>query len=426
MSDVVTSQPHVGVGVGADVVSVMIANFTNRYDEEEGTFVVYEIVTTCGKDNALALPEGPTHVYRRFSNFRYLSQYLNAAHPYVIIPPIPEKKVNFSLEKLAVDVTEEDFLRRRKDAFSLFLNHVMGHPILREDKGVHAFLLDEDWTSKLLYTDVITNEEVLYTGTSWRDSFSNFTISRKGNPPPTEFVNFKNFSTIWFDNIASALKAHENLAISFQDTVDVHEDLKAGYRELAHVEDRLKAPLMSTAKVMGKISEVTDRKLMYEQRDVAEALFNLVLYSGSIKTFLKHEAIANSQKENAKEALTSKQNTLNALVDPENSKGIGSMWTRLTTSKSEEKIESLKQEVEQLELSSEQSQENYNVFVEKALEEIKYFHTVKQKQMMRIFRNFAEIQQKHASAMIKQWSNVKSAVKTTTQTVADDDDIVEE
>eukprot|EP00055_Hartaetosiga_balthica_P003270 m.7196 g.7196 ORF g.7196 m.7196 type:complete len:429 (-) comp2727_c0_seq1:58-1344(-) len=421
---VVVEQPHGGdaVTVGREEIRAKIANFTTQYDAEEGTFVVFELVTECGEDNAFGMPAGVSHEYRRFTNFHYFSQYLNAAFPYVIVPPIPEKKVNFSIERMAIDVTDEDFLRRRSDGFNVFIEHVVAHPILVKDKGVHAFLTRKDWKEHLFYTPPRSEEEVLFSGKSWRDTLSNFSISRKGNPPPEEFVNFKNFSALWFDNIAATLKAHEGLALNVQDTVDVHEELKAGFRRLADVEDGLNAPLKATASAMMKIAEATDKKLLFEQRDMAEALYNLLLFSNSIKAFLKHEEIENSNVENAREALSSKQKTLQAIIDPEHSTGIGSMWTRLTTSKSEEKIASLKQDVVVLEQGLKDATARYDSFVEKGKEEIEYFHKMKKNKMLTIFRDFAEIQQKHASAMIKFWNNVRTAVKPRVVASNDDDE----
>lgn len=43
-------------------------------------------------------------VWRRYSDFELLAGYLNYMFPFCIIPPLPEKKVNFKLDKMQVSI----------------------------------------------------------------------------------------------------------------------------------------------------------------------------------------------------------------------------------------------------------------------------------------------------------------------------------
>lgn len=55
--------------------------------------------------------------WRRYSEFEQLQQYLQAEFPYIIIPPLPEKKSTHTWRnpnRVVHDVTDSDFIDRRR------------------------------------------------------------------------------------------------------------------------------------------------------------------------------------------------------------------------------------------------------------------------------------------------------------------------
>jgi sorting nexin-4 len=53
-------------------------------------------------------------LWRRYSEFELLRTYLEVTYPYIVVPPLPEKKVMFAWQKAAADTFDPDFIDRRR------------------------------------------------------------------------------------------------------------------------------------------------------------------------------------------------------------------------------------------------------------------------------------------------------------------------
>lgn len=53
-------------------------------------------------------------LWRRYSEFELLRTYLEVTYPYIVVPPLPEKKVIYAWQKIASDTFDPDFVDRRR------------------------------------------------------------------------------------------------------------------------------------------------------------------------------------------------------------------------------------------------------------------------------------------------------------------------
>ena len=53
-------------------------------------------------------------LWRRYSEFETLAGYLSEAYPYVVTPPLPEKRASHVWQKLATDPFDSEFIDRRR------------------------------------------------------------------------------------------------------------------------------------------------------------------------------------------------------------------------------------------------------------------------------------------------------------------------
>jgi sorting nexin-4 len=53
-------------------------------------------------------------LWRRYSEFELLRTYLEVTYPYIVLPPLPEKKVIYAWQKVASDTFDPDFVDRRR------------------------------------------------------------------------------------------------------------------------------------------------------------------------------------------------------------------------------------------------------------------------------------------------------------------------
>lgn len=65
-------------------------------------------------------------------------------YPYIVLPPLPEKRVLFSWQKVSTDTFDPDFVDRRRAGLETFLLRVASHPVLSSDKHFVAFLQNEE------------------------------------------------------------------------------------------------------------------------------------------------------------------------------------------------------------------------------------------------------------------------------------------
>uniref|UniRef100_A0A8D8SAG1 Sorting nexin-4 n=1 Tax=Cacopsylla melanoneura TaxID=428564 RepID=A0A8D8SAG1_9HEMI len=81
-------------------------------------YTVYLIETKVTNENwsLVSLQEKLRMVWRRYSEFEQMRVYLQATYPYVILPPLPEKRPTFvwKHEATSTDITDPDFVDRRR------------------------------------------------------------------------------------------------------------------------------------------------------------------------------------------------------------------------------------------------------------------------------------------------------------------------
>uniref|UniRef100_A0A672IK54 Sorting nexin-4-like n=1 Tax=Salarias fasciatus TaxID=181472 RepID=A0A672IK54_SALFA len=106
------------------------------------TFTVY-LIETRPMD---AVTEGhnpaPDSLWRRYSEFELLRNYLVVTYPFAVVPPLPEKRAEFVWHKLSADNMDPDFVERRRVGLENFLLRVASHSVLSNDKILQHFLTE--------------------------------------------------------------------------------------------------------------------------------------------------------------------------------------------------------------------------------------------------------------------------------------------
>ncbi|PWN47511.1 hypothetical protein IE53DRAFT_303920, partial [Violaceomyces palustris] len=103
--------------------------------------------TTCWEDDPTGrvpydptsppFPAGPSiSVYRRFTQFSWLSEALSKLYPALVLPPLPEKQYSGRFST--------DFIETRRVDLELWIGSVVRHPVLRYSEAVLFFLSCDD------------------------------------------------------------------------------------------------------------------------------------------------------------------------------------------------------------------------------------------------------------------------------------------
>uniref|UniRef100_A0A669E227 Sorting nexin 4 n=1 Tax=Oreochromis niloticus TaxID=8128 RepID=A0A669E227_ORENI len=115
------------------------------------TYTVYLIETRPMDAVAEGRNPAPDCLWRRYSEFELLRNYLIVTYPYIVVPPLPEKRAEFVWHKLSADNMDPDFVERRRVGLENFLLRVASHPVLSNDKILYYFLTEEHGWKEAVY-----------------------------------------------------------------------------------------------------------------------------------------------------------------------------------------------------------------------------------------------------------------------------------
>lgn len=102
-------------------------------------------------------------VWRRYTEFEQLRSYLETTYPYIILPPLPEKRVMYGWQKVSSDTFDPDFVDRRRAGLENFLLRVASHDTLCHDKHFVEFLQqDHCWKEGIRSNGTISYTELFY------------------------------------------------------------------------------------------------------------------------------------------------------------------------------------------------------------------------------------------------------------------------
>ncbi|KAA8897386.1 hypothetical protein TRICI_006730 [Trichomonascus ciferrii] len=123
--------------------------------EKEGVFMFRHVVYAV--EGTLPMNNQPLKVVRRYSDFLWLLECLVKIYPFRLLPVLPPKRLAVDGRYLSSD---SYFLERRRRGLSRFVNQLVKHPVLREEKLVQMFLtVDTEWTSWRKQSSIRLEEE---------------------------------------------------------------------------------------------------------------------------------------------------------------------------------------------------------------------------------------------------------------------------
>lgn len=94
-------------------------------------------------------------MWRRYTEFEWLHEYLQYTYPYIVIPPLPEKRVLYGWQNVSSDTFDPDFVDRRRAGLENFLLRVASHAVLGWDKQFIEFLQHEDvWKEPRIFNGI--------------------------------------------------------------------------------------------------------------------------------------------------------------------------------------------------------------------------------------------------------------------------------
>ncbi|XP_060134959.1 sorting nexin-4 isoform X2 [Zootoca vivipara] len=262
------------------------------------TYTAYLVETRAVESQAEVQCSPPDSLWRRYSEFELLRNYLLVNYPHVIVPPLPEKRAEFVWHKLAADNMDPDFVERRRIGLENFLLRVASHPILCQEKIFNAFLTKEGGWKETV------NETGFQLKADSRLKALNATFRVKN--PDRRFTELKHYSDELQSVISHLLRVRARVADRLYGVYKVHGNYGRVFSEWSAIEKEMGDGLQSAGHHMDVYAASID-DILEEEEHYADQLKEYLFYAEALRAVCRKHELLQYELEMAAQDLTSKK-----------------------------------------------------------------------------------------------------------------------
>eukprot|EP00051_Salpingoeca_urceolata_P027295 m.480851 g.480851 ORF g.480851 m.480851 type:complete len:420 (-) comp21973_c0_seq1:131-1390(-) len=380
---------------------------TEKRRDQAGEFIAYGLQTTAQAGNGAGLEEGATSVWRRFNEFLQLSRFLQHCHPQIVSPPLPEKKINFKLSKMAIDKFDEAFVHRRQAALNTFVGRLLAHPVLQKHKALHAFLTKSQWTNTL---QVEVDGALHYWTPSLVDDVKSASASLRVRNLDRNLQEARNYADALQVNLTTLLSTHSRLAKREHEIRLQCDSYGAVLNEWSELEPVTSGLLRDIGLSFDSMVEPAKEILMAEDSKYAEPLKEYVFFTDSMRAVVQKHEQTRLDLERANANLKAREEEHSFALDPASEKGIRALWSSLTTTSDadrEARVMVADAALKEAQTAHGAAEEADEEFVKQSVADIKRFHKQKVEDLKRIFAQYARSQEAHCRTNLQQWEEIR-------------------
>jgi len=336
-------------------------------------------------------------IWRRYSEFELLKDYLQVTYPWVVTPPIPEKKALFPWQATPTDKFHPEFIDRRKAGLENFLLHVALHKQLSFDQNFINFLQQDDaWAESLTTTGYLGKADAKLKSLS-----ASFMLKK----PDKKFEETKNYSNELHSNISNLLKMRSKLIDRAYGIHKLHANYSRVFGEWSSFEKPMSEGLVKVAHLMNVYASLTN--CMDEEEQFSDQMKEYLFYAESLRQVCRKQEMLQYEVERAEANLSAKSSQRQNLV--QGKKGILSRWfTGVDTEEVKEfKLQQLDAQIHEAENQCCQTTAATDEFVVKALVDINQFQEQKVKDLKETLILYAILQIKMCKKGLSIWTNMR-------------------
>ncbi|KAG9349007.1 hypothetical protein JZ751_029325 [Albula glossodonta] len=345
------------------------------------TYTVYLIETRPIDAVAEGQNPAPDSLWRRYSEFELLRNYLLVTYPFVVVPPLPEKRAEFVWHKLSADNMDPDFVERRRVGLENFLLRVASHSVLSNDKIFYHFLKEESGWKEVVF------ETGFQAKADSRLRALNATFRVK--TPDKRFTELKHYSDELQSVTSQLLRVRARVADRLYGVYKVHGNYGRVFRYASSIDD-----------------------ILEEEEHYADQLKEYLFYAEALRAVCRKHELMQYELETAVLDLTSKKQQREELatgtVRTFSFKG---MTTKLFGQETQEQREAKLQVLEEQIIEGEELVKEKTVeceeFVKNAWVDMERFKEQKDRDLKEALINYAIMQIGVCKKGIQVWANAK-------------------
>ncbi|XP_069080390.1 sorting nexin-4 isoform X1 [Pleurodeles waltl] len=345
----------------------------------------------------------PDSLWRRYSEFELLRNYLLVNYPCIVVPPLPEKRAEFVWHKLSADNMDPDFVERRRIGLENFLLRVASHPILCQDKIFYSFLTQESGWKEAV------NETGFQIKADSRLKAINATFRVKN--PDKRFSELKHYSDELQSVISHLLRVRARVADRLYGVYKVHGNYGRVFSEWSAIEKEMGDGLQSAGHHMDVYAASID-DILEEEEHYADQLKEYLFYAEALRSVCrKHELIQYDLEMAAMDLVSKKQQCEELTTGTVKTFSLKGMTSKLfgqeTPEQREAKIKQLEEQIDEGEDQLKVKNTENKEFVRNAWEDIERFREQKNHDLKEALISYAVMQISMCKKGIQVWTNAK-------------------
>uniref|UniRef100_A0A3B4DSY9 PX domain-containing protein n=2 Tax=Pygocentrus nattereri TaxID=42514 RepID=A0A3B4DSY9_PYGNA len=367
------------------------------------TYTVYLIETRAVDAASEGANPAPDSLWRRYSEFELLRNYLLVTYPFVVVPPLPEKRAEFVWHKLSADNMDPDFVERRRVGLENFLLRVASHPVLSNDNIFYSFLTQEQSWKEVVF------ETGFQAKADSRLKALNATFRVKN--PDKRFAEMKHYGDELQSVISQLLRVRARVADRLYGVYKVHGNYGRVFSEWSAIEKEMGDGLQSAGHHMDAYAASVD-DILEEEEHYADQLKEYLFYTEALRAVCRKHELCQFELEMAAQDLTSKKQQREELatgtVRTFSLKGMTSkLFGQETPEQREAKLKTLETQIEDGEEMVKEKNAECEEFVKNAWVDIERFKEQKDRDLKEALISYAIMQISMCKKGIQVWSNAK-------------------
>lgn len=341
-------------------------------------------------------------LWRRYSEFELLRTYLEVTYPYVVLPPLPEKKVMYTWQKVASDTFDPDFVDRRRAGLENFLLRVASHPVISNDHLFIGFLQQEEgWKESIKETGYLQLAE---------SKLKSLSVSVRLKQPDKRFEAIKNYGNELQSNLSNLLRVRARMVERLYGIHKLHANYGRIFSEWSAKEKDMGDGLQKAGHYLDSYAAGIDIPLEEEEL-FADQLKEYLFFAGALQSVCRRQEILQFQLERAENAVASRTTEKDNVQ-----KGKTGLMTRLFGSTDTDEVRELKvnlldQRIQEGKSSIRNAQEELNDFAANALIDIERFQHQKIVDLRETLAGYVVLQVKMCRKGLQTWTHIRDCLE---------------
>uniref|UniRef100_A0A8C7I0H5 Sorting nexin 4 n=1 Tax=Oncorhynchus kisutch TaxID=8019 RepID=A0A8C7I0H5_ONCKI len=306
----------------------------------------------------------PDSLWRRYSEFELLRNYLLVTYPFVVVAPLPEKRAEIVWHKLSADNMDPDFVERRRVGLENFLLRLASHP-------------------QLGYKEADSRLKAMNAA---------FRVKN----PDKRFTELKHYSDELQTVVSQLLRVRARVADRLYGVYKVHGNYGRVFSEWSAIEKEMGDGLQSAGHHMDAYAASVD-DILEEEEHYADQLKEYLFYTEALRAVCRKHELTQFELEMAAQDLASKKQQKEELVTGTvrtfSLKGMTSkLFGQETAEQREAKLQVLEQQIEEGEEAVKEKNTESDEFVKTAWLDIEHFKDQKDRDLKEALISYAIMQ----------------------------------